>query len=63
MEPGEIGQPGAAARRPVEKEQKVGAETVMPLQQHMEETSVLANGLARETALSVSKNDVTYFRI
>ena len=58
MEPGEIGQPGAAAPRPVEKEQKVGAETVMLLQQHMEETSVLANGLALVSAQLVSKNDV-----
>ena len=60
-EPGAVGQPGAAAPRPVEKERKAGAEAVMLLQQHMEETSVLANRLARETALLVSKNDIATF--
>ena len=55
MEPGETGQHGAAAPRPVEKEQKVGAETVMLLHQHTEESTALVNGLARETALSEVK--------
>ena len=62
MEPGAVGQPGAAALRLVEKGQKAGAEAVMLLPQHMEETSVLAGGLARETALLVSKNDIATFK-
>ena len=53
MDPGAVGQRGVAAPRPVEKEQKAGVETVILLQQHMEEKSVLVNGMTRETALSV----------